>query len=314
MQAAPFYNDLALGPEDVRAFWLKTSDGVRIRVAHWPSAVEKNTNGTIFLFPGRSEYVEKYGLVAAKFAEQGFHTIAIDWRGQGLADRLHSDVMLGHVGKFLDYQKDVAAIVEAAQELNLPKPWGMIGHSMGGGIGLRTVIGEHPFKAAAFSGPLWGIEISTHLRPVAWTLGFLGSKLGLHGIYAPSTNNESYPLRASFEENLLTRDQELHDYMTRQLREKPEFQLGGPGLNWLYEALWETRILHKMPSPDLPCVVLLGTEEKIVDMDRIYDRVKRWPGCKLVELKGARHEVFFELRPDRERAIAALIDLFKSMT
>ena len=283
MQAAPFYNDLALGPEDVRAFWLKTSDGVRIRVAHWPSAVEKNTNGTIFLFPGRSEYVEKYGLVAAKFAEQGFHTIAIDWRGQGLADRLHSDVMLGHVGKFLDYQKDVAAIFEAAQELDLPKPWGMIGHSMGGGIGLRTVIGEHPFKAASFSGPLWGIEISTHLRPVAWTLGFL------------------------------TRDQELHDYMTRQLREKPEFQLGGPGLNWLYEALWETRILHKMPSPDLPCVVLLGTEEKIVDMDRIYDRVKRWPGCKLVELKGARHEVFFELRPDRERAIAALIDLFKSM-
>jgi lysophospholipase len=57
MTDAPLYNDLAQGPEGGRAYWVTTSDAVRLRMAVWP----KGEKGTILLFPGRSEYIEKYG-------------------------------------------------------------------------------------------------------------------------------------------------------------------------------------------------------------------------------------------------------------
>ena len=107
MQSAPFYSDVADGPEHGRAFWLRTTDGVRIRIGLWtPSGASK---GTVLLFPGRTEYTEKYGRAAADFARRGYATLAVDWRGQGLADRLLDDAMSGYVQVFDDYQTDVEA-------------------------------------------------------------------------------------------------------------------------------------------------------------------------------------------------------------
>jgi uncharacterized membrane protein YbhN (UPF0104 family) len=37
--------------------------------------------------------------------------LTIDWRGQGLADRMLPDRRIGHVGKFSDYQTDLAAVL-----------------------------------------------------------------------------------------------------------------------------------------------------------------------------------------------------------
>ena len=137
-QPAPLFADVGAGPADGAAYWLTASDGVRIRIGVWQAAPGVDVRGTVLLFCGRTEYVEKYGRTAAELAEAGYHTIAIDWRGQGLADRLTHDPMSGHVHRFTDYQNDVAAMVQAATDLDLPKPWFLLGHSMGGGIGLRA--------------------------------------------------------------------------------------------------------------------------------------------------------------------------------
>lgn len=85
LDPAPLYTDIAPGPEGGQAHWAETSDGKRIRLGHWPCA---GARGTVLLFPGRTEYIEKYGLCAADFARRGLATMAIDWRGQGLSDRL----------------------------------------------------------------------------------------------------------------------------------------------------------------------------------------------------------------------------------
>lgn len=75
--------------------------------------------------------------------------------------------MSGHVLHFDDYQHDVAAMVDAARELDLPKPWFVLGHSMGGGIALKSVMDGLPVAGASFSAPMWGIQISAALRPIA---------------------------------------------------------------------------------------------------------------------------------------------------
>ncbi len=289
-EPAPLHEDIADGPAGGRAFWLTTGDGLRIRVGLWQPEAPR---GTVFLFPGRTEYVEKYGRAASDFYRRGFATYVIDWRGQGLADRLIDDAMAGHVMKFPDYQHDVRAMVALAETLDLPRPWHLLAHSMGGCIGLRAVMEGIPVASSVFSGPMWGIRMSHALRPVAWSLSWSGRRLGMGHRYAPGTVSDSYVLTEPFETNKLTSDREMHDYMVAQLRAHPELSLGGPSLRWLHEALVETLALSRQPSPRLPCLTMVGEEEDIVDPARIRARMRAWPGGWL-EVAPGRHEVLME--------------------
>lgn len=288
--AAPYYADVADGP-DGSAYWLAASDSCRVRMVSWPHDEAK---GTVFIFPGRTEYCEKYGRFARDLAELGYGSLAIDWRGQGIADRLHKDRGAGHVSEFIDYQKDAAAVIAKAEELELPKPWFLLAHSMGGCIGLRTLMSEHPFEKAMFSAPMWGILFSPLVKPFASTIAALSRKLKLSDSFAPGTNGESYFITGTFEENLLTTTRDMYDYMSEQVGTYPDLVLGGPTMHWLGEALTEMRQLATMPSPDLPCLTFLGTDEAIVDPESIRDRMAQWSGGELVTLDGRKHEVIME--------------------
>lgn len=297
MHPAPFYHDVAEGPENGTAHWLTTSDGVRIRMAHWRAEEEK---GTILLFPGRTEYVEKYGRTAEAFGARGYAMLAIDWRGQGLADRLIEDRDSGYVAEFADYQKDLAAVMAAAEALDLPKPYFLIAHSMGGAIGLRAVMSGLPIKAAVFSAPMWGILMSAVMRPTAWALSWASKKTGIGHKLTPGTKAHTYVLAEPFEGNNLTHDDEMYRYMQEQMRRYPDMALGGPSLHWLHEALGDMKDLAAQPSPDVPCLTFLGDLEQIVEPKSIHTRMANWPDGELVMIKGAEHEVLMELPAIRE--------------
>ncbi|RYG90890.1 alpha/beta hydrolase [Loktanella sp. IMCC34160] len=291
LAGAPLFDTVADGPAGGHTDWLRTSDGVRIRVGHWTGP---EARGTVLLFPGRTEYIEKYGRAARDLLDRGFATVAVDWRGQGLADRPDHNPMQGHVHHFLDYQKDVAAVLRYARDQGLPEPFYLIAHSMGGCIGLRALYDGLPVKAAAFSAPMWGIGIAPALRPFAWVVSALSKPLGFSHMFPPGQNADSYVNTADFNENSLTTDREMFDYMLDQLRAHPDLALGGPSLRWLGEALVEMRALARKPSPDVPTITFLGSAEDIVDRSRIRDRMGRWPNGTLVEIDGARHEVMME--------------------
>ncbi|SEL15242.1 alpha/beta hydrolase [Roseivivax marinus] len=306
-EAAPFLDALADAPEGSRAVWIDAADGVRLRMAHFPSGQTGDAaRGTVLLFPGRTEYVEKYGRTARDFAEFGLDTVSIDWRGQGLADRLLPDERTGHVVEFRDYQRDVAALLDAARSMDLPEPYFLLAHSMGGCIGLRSLMEGLPVHAAAFTGPMWGIRIAAFLRPVAWALGWSGSRMGLGHVYAPGTRPEAYVVAEAFEKNMLTTDTDMFDYMRRQVEAEPKLQLGGPSLHWLHEALAECFALARRPSPDLPCLTFVGSNERIVDVGRIRSRMQNWPGGRLEIVEGGEHEVLMD-RPAVRRQIAEAI-------
>ena len=310
MKSAPLRNDLADGPEDGEAWWVTASDGVRLRIGAFNRAAE---NGTVLLFPGRTEYIEKYGRTARDLADLGMATLVIDWRGQGLADRMLEDPRTGHVGVFEDYQHDVAAMKSMVKVLDLPRPLHLLAHSMGGCIGLRSVMDGLPVASAVFSGPMWGIRIANPVRPAAWALSRISKSVGLGHVYAPGTGEDSYVASAEFEDNLLTRDPETWDYMRRQILAHPELQLGGPSLHWLHEALAETRALARRVSPNVPCICFTGTNERIVDVDRIKARMANWPGGRLEMMRDGEHEVMMEVPATRERVIAESIALFDSV-
>lgn len=306
---ATFHADIADGPAGGHAVWLTTGDGLRIRAGHWPCP---QAWGTVFLLPGRTEYIEKYGRNAADLVARGLGVVSIDWRGQGLSVRPLSDPMTGHVGDFAEYQADMAALIAYARAENLPQPWFMLAHSMGGCIGLRTLMGDHPFKAAAFSAPMWGILIAAWMRPLAVALSTASRWFHFDHVYAPGTKPRTYVLDTGFLGNTLTTDQDMWNYMRHQAMSQPELTLGGPSLGWLKAALSECHALSLLRSPDLPCVTGLGTGEKIVDTGPIHARMAIWPKGRLNMFAGCEHEILMESPGARRQFTEEAVALFQA--
>ncbi len=312
MQDAPLFDDIAQGPKNGRAYWYDAPDGVRLRIGHWPVPGRGKLRGTVLLFPGRTEYIEKYGPAAMAFTARGYHVIAIDWRGQGLADRAHSDPLLGHVGDFAEFQMDVQCLRTAINDLDLPTPLHLIGHSMGGAIGLRALHNGLPVNSAVFSAPMWGIGIATWMRPVAWSLAWLNHSIGRGTILSPATKRESYTLIAPFEDNQLTKDRDMWDFMVGQLDAHPELALGGPSITWLYTALVECKRLQALPAPKHPALTFLGEDERIVAKAPVRALMGRWQDGRLIDVPKAEHEIMMEIPATRDDFFQRTTDFFDS--
>ncbi|MCX7300966.1 MAG: alpha/beta hydrolase [Rhodobacterales bacterium] len=304
---APLHAAVADGPSDGRAHWLTTSDGVRIRVGIWGADAPR---GTVLLFPGRTEYIEKYGRTARDLTERGFATIVIDWRGQGLSDRLLPEPDLGHVRHFSDYQLDIAAMITHARRIGLPEPYFMLAHSMGGCIGLRALMEYLPVRAAAMTSPMWGIRVSPHMRPLAWALSQLSKVVNIGDRLSPGQTLDAYLLTAPFEDNTLTGDREMWDYLRGQLLADRGLCLGGPTLQWIFESFAEMRVLAAAPPPATRCLTWMGTNELIVEPQAIRDRMVRYPNGELRVLDGKRHEILMEDKPTRTAVIDAVAAYF----
>src|SRR5580700_11863366 len=84
---------------------IKTPDGVNLRYARWQPPAGRR--GTVCIFQGRSEWIEKYFEVVRDLHARGFAVATLDWRGQGLSERLLRDPRKGHVTSFAKYGIDL---------------------------------------------------------------------------------------------------------------------------------------------------------------------------------------------------------------
>ncbi len=302
-EAADFFADLSEGPETASARYIAAADGTRLRVATWCGG----RRGTVLVFPGRNEHVEKYGRVAADLGARGWSSAAIDWRGQGMSDRAKRARTRGHVRRFADYQLDVAAYFAAVTEAGLPRPFHLLAHSMGGTIGLRALIEGLGVERAAFSAPMWGILMTGNERSLATTVPMLARMAGLGAAPVPSRQGESYLLVTPFEDNALTSDPETYAWMVRQARHDPRLALGRPTLQWLGAAMAEMRWLARQPMPAIPTLVALAGAEIIVDNAAALRVAEGWPSAEVIEYDGARHELMME-RPGIRTAFIDAVD------
>src|SRR5436309_13416036 len=77
---------------------LKTPDGVALRFARW--APPPGRRGTVCLFQGRAEFIEKYFETVRDLRSRGFAVATLDWRGQGLSERALRNPLKGDVRNF----------------------------------------------------------------------------------------------------------------------------------------------------------------------------------------------------------------------
>ena len=306
MNTTEFLSNPSLRPAEGRVVWGKADDGVQLRAGLWP----KGDKGTVIIYSGRNEYIEKYGPVALELANCGYATATIDWRGQGLSDRLLPDYLVGHVGEFADYQRDVRVLLDAVRDAEMPKPWYMLAHSMGGAIGLRTIIQSREVNAAVFSAPMWGVLMNPVLRPAAWAVSVAARTLGLGATPMLMSGVDNYVLNTEFNENSLTHDRQMWDFMGDLLHENPKLGLGRPSCHWLHEALTECRWLAGTGDPKLPAWVAVGDQEEVVDPTAISDTIERWPGATVTEFPKCRHEIMMETPDLRQQFFDRTCDFF----
>lgn len=282
--------DLQDVPVGGRAFFSTTSDGTRVRSAIW----EGGDSGTVLLFPGRTEYIEKYGRVVTRLMSRGLNVVVIDWRGQGLSDRTDGRTDRGYVECFSDYQDDLASVLAIPEVAALSGPRYLFSHSMGGCIAMRTLIEGLDIKAAVFSAPMWGLQGPAVARHVLGAVSAIGRPIGLHKALVPGTKPTYYVQRAEFEGNELTSDPDHYAFFRAQLADNPELGLGGPTIQWAAHAIREMAALRADPAPITRMLVFLGTNEAVVDPTAVTSFIPHLPNAELLMMEGGKHECWME--------------------
>ncbi len=287
----------AASPPGGEGSWYRGAGGLRLRAAFWtPTALMgARPRGTVVLSPGRTEPIEKYFELIGNLTARGWCVLAHDWRGQGLSARLLPDRLKGHARAVEEYLDDYARLLDA-WEATAPRPWVMIGHSMGAALNLATLEqGETRFSGALLSAPM--LKIKTGKRSmwsvklaVRWNL-----RHGKAGDYVLDEPDD--PFEHTFEKDALTSDEARYELWRQQLYACPHLAVGGPTWGWLAFAidLGERALKPKaLKSVKIPvCVVQPG------DDDRVWKQTNKWATKRMgrgryVEVPGSKHEVIME--------------------
>ena len=110
---------------------------MKLRFARW-DATRGPRRGTVCLFGGRGEFIEKYFEVVADLRRRGFAVATMDWRGQGGSGRALSNPRKGHVRDFAQYDNDLFRFMKEIVLPDCPPPFTALAHSMGANILIRN--------------------------------------------------------------------------------------------------------------------------------------------------------------------------------
>lgn len=287
-------------PDGGSVVWVEGKGGAVIRTAVWPNP--EGGRGTIFLMPGKGEYIEKYFEVTGELLARGFAVVNVDWRGQGLSHRDTDHPVKAFIGNFDDFLDDFEAVFEIHTK-NLTGPWIGFAHSMGGNIALRLV-GEHrvPFDAMVMTAPMTGLNMPPLFEKSATALAHTAVGLGTGGYFVPGAASQD-PLTESFEGNTVTNDPVRHARTVAIVNALPELAQGGATYNWLHEAVAS---INKVVKPDfgrgirIPMLIVAASEDKLIDtVSNRYVGVNI-PDAEFYMIEGAMHEILMDKDEYRE--------------
>ncbi len=292
-------------PAGVRNRTITTVDGVNLRGAFWRP--EGAARGTVCLFQGRAEFVEKYGEVVEDLLKRGFAVATFDWRGQGGSDRLARNPLKGHVGDFGDYRADAEAMMRHLAFASCPPPFFALSHSASAPV-VVALAARQPqwFERIVLVAPMIGLpldRVEFFARGLATGLG----SVGFSSSYIPSGSNRILALKP-FEKNRVTSDQTRYAQAQSILAAAPDLGIGSPTIGWVhsaFRAMTATALPGVPESFRVPTLVLSAALDRIVDpraSDRFATRI-RGGGHLLV--RGSRHEIMMERDEIRDMFWAA---------
>ena len=299
-------------PPGARTRWLKTADGVRLRTAVWFPAGEQR-RGTIVLLGGRSEFIEKYFEVIGELLARGFAVATMDWRGQGLSDRLLDDARKGHIDDFATFDADLAQFMEEVVAAEMPLPWVALAHSMGGHLVLRAAH-DHPdwFAGLILLAPMLGLNLGGKAAQAALrAYAKMASALGGGSAYVLGGGPKS-AADTDFEHNILTSDVRRYARVQAIERARPDLALGAATIGWLKAALASIDRLSEadyLGSVRMPILMVEAGRDALITSSSLGHAAQCLPRAELLTIGDARHEILIE-RDELRRRFWAAFDRF----
>jgi lysophospholipase len=292
-------------PEDVVTRTITTPDGVVLRFARW--APPPGRKGTVCLFQGRAEFIEKYFETIRDLRARGFAVATLDWRGQGMSQRALRNSRKGYVRSFDEYAIDLDTFINEVVLPDCPPPHFALAHSMGATILLRAAYhGNRTFDRTVLLAPmiaLPGLRRTRGTRIVVRAMRLAG--LGMS--YVPG-GDSSVMMQRPFIGNLLTSDPVRYARNVAVLEAKSELAIGWPTVAWADAAF---RAMSEFASPGYalkvrqPMLIVAAGQDQIVSTPAIDEfSVRLRAGSHLI-VPGARHELLMEQDRFRGQALAA---------
>lgn len=286
---------------------LAASDGLPLRYALW-RATARDRRGTVCLFTGRAEFIEKYFETVTDLRRRGFAVAMMDWRGQGGSGRMLRNPRKGHVRSFRQYDADLARFMTEIVLPDCPAPFFGLAHSMGGHILLRSARTRMCwFDRIILAAPM--IDVAADLRPhaLAGPIATLLSGLGMGGLFIPGGGSEG-PEHIPWENNPFTSDPVRFQRTIEVVKAAPELALGAPTLGWIAAAsrsIAHINSLAFLQSVRVPTLIIAAGNDRIVSTRATEHFASRVKGCRLIVLAGARHEILQERDAIRDQLWAA---------
>ncbi len=286
---------------------IMASDGIRLRYARWkPTA--RRTRGTVCLFEGRAEAIEKYYEVIENLRRRGFAVATFDWRGQGSSERRLRNPAKGHIDSFEEYDRDFDAFTQQVALPDCPPPHFALAHSTGGLICLRAVReGRMRFTRMVLSSPLLGLAAKRPPQRVVYATAAMITAIGLGEFDLPQSRSRAI-VRTHFENNPLTSDPERFARTVETFKQNQKLGSGAPTWGWLYAAC---KAMAEASEPDfapligVPVLALVGMQDPIVSVGAIEAFVGDLRAGALTIVPGGRHELMMERDGLREQFWAA---------
>ncbi|OQW47267.1 MAG: hypothetical protein A4S09_15855 [Proteobacteria bacterium SG_bin7] len=263
-------------------------DGTELFYQTWEPT---NSCGTIVITHGLAEHSECYQRLVDGMAPNGWTCLGWDMRGHG-----RSEGKRGAVKNFDDYSNDLKILVEVLNKVNLPKPYFLLGHSMGGLVTANTLLkfGDLGAKAIALSSPLFGIAM-----PVP-AIKDMAARLLSSWIPSLTLNNEIVY------ENL-THDEAIYKTYDRDPLRHDKISLA------LYLGMIDSFnfVLLNASKIHVPIFIQLAGDDKVTSRkaaERFYERLGS-QRKDLVVYKDYYHEIFNEV--GREKVYTDLNNFLK---
>jgi lysophospholipase len=285
-------------PSGAQTGYFKSYDGLNLRFAKW-RPTRGPQRGTVCLFQGRGEFIEKYFEVVADLRRRGFTVATLDWRGQGGSERLLYNSRKGHVRSFVDYDRDLATFMKEIVLPDCQPPFFALAHSMGGHILLRHARERDSwFERMVLSAPMIAIapEQLGYPPPVPRVYAEVACALGLGRLYAPGGSDDAIEAE-EFEDNVLTSDPERYARNRMIVEAAPRLGVGSPTVRWLRAAL---RSIARLTAPDyplqvkVPLLLFAAGMDKVVSTTTIEEFALRLKVGAHVLIPQARHEILQE--------------------
>jgi lysophospholipase len=293
-------------PEGAVDGFIAAADGVELRYARWPAGDVKR-RGTVCVFPGRAEMIEKYFEVVSELRARGFAVAVLDWRGQGGSARQLADPRKGHIGDFAEYQLDLDAFMKQVVLPDCPPPYFALAHSMGAANILRALHEERRwFDRVVLCAPMVDLRIKRYRKLSRYFTRFM-TAIGFGYRYIPGGSAFAVTNRP-FANNPVTSDPVRYERIAAITEAEPSLALGSPTLSWISATFRQVEEFEQPEYPlrlHQPILIIAAGDDRLVSTVAAEKFAMRLRAGAIIVIPGSRHEILLERDAIRSQFWAA---------